>query len=218
MFLDQAIITLLKRITAHGEGNKREKVANRLYTLCSIHRVAFFYENSKWKRFKIVKIFNTVYLNIVSVRKLKLRCSKCEREREREWKFPFDHHISLVNITRAPLAFKLLHAQTHAHTHSHVIIAGALNSSNEHWTQHGRNHTKYTIILTGGIAKQRKRSVVDAQALVNSNNDSSRSSSYFGTTIACCYSAHSVHRWATKCRRQQARARGRVWGQAKRYM
>lgn len=104
-----------------------------------------------------------------------------ERVSEREWKFPFDHHTSLVNITRAPLQFKLLHAQrTHTIVRSHSLTCNhrwcfeLVEWTHTAYTQHGLNHTKHTIILTGRIAKQRKRSVVVAQALVNNNNDSNQ--------------------------------------------
>lgn len=64
----------------------------------------FFYENSKWKRFKIVKIFNTVYLNIVSVRKLELRLRDVARAREgvqipiRSSYIPGEYHQSSAQI------------------------------------------------------------------------------------------------------------------------
>ena len=123
MFLDQAIITLLKRITTEGR-KKREKMENLLVCVCA-HVFMKTQSESASKSLKSSTLFIWISWNYY------------EKERESERNrvkipiqssyIPGEYHQNSVQIQiAARIALK------HTRTHTHVIIVGALNSSNKY--------------------------------------------------------------------------------------
>lgn len=160
-----------------GKEKKTEERMEKKSHLCLSFDV-LFYENSKWKRFKIVKIFNIVYLNVVLVRKLKLQCTKHKTERVR---------------VRIPIRSSFIPGEYHQDS-SWIQISGAAVAARIHICMQSLLVSRTVRITTDQTApytqlfslekqsSKRKRSVVVVQALVNSINSSS-SDSYSGTAI-----------------------------------